>query len=553
MKRILFAAILLTSCERNRQPDLQLALNTINSDSLLGEIKTLSSDDFEGRKPGSDGEQKTILYMQREFQQMGLKPGNPDGTYLQNVPLAGITSKSQPTLEVKGRELSLVDKKDYIAVSSRYVPQVDVAKSDIVFVGYGVVAPEYGWDDYKGVDVRGKTILMLINDPAIPDPQNPSKLDDKMFKGEAMTYYGRWTYKYEIASEKGAAAAIIIHETGPAGYPFEVVADSWGSENFGIQRPDNNAGRVGVEGWITYDKAAELCRMAGLDLASLKKAAIQKDFKPVPLPGAAASFKLENKLRKIDSHNVVAKLEGSDPALKDQYVIYTAHWDHLGKDPDLKGDQIYNGAADNASGSGGLLEIARAYTKLSPAPKRSILFLSVTAEEQGLLGARYYAANPLYPLKNTLADINMDVLNTWGKTKDLTIIGLGNSTLDDTATEILKEHGRTVQGDPDPGKGSFYRSDHFEFAKQGVPALDPDPGTDYIGKPPDYGKQKRDYYTANDYHKPSDEVKPDWDLSGAVDDLRVFFEIGYRVADEQQIPTWKPGTEFKAKREEMMK
>lgn len=552
-KTLLAIPLFLLGCGQNPQANFQLALNTINAESLLGEIKTLSSDDFEGRKPGSAGETKTILYLTQQFRMMGLKPGNPDGTFIQNVPLAGITSKSAPDIEVKGRKLSLVDKKDYIALSSRYVPETEIAKSDIVFVGYGVVAPEYGWDDYKGVDVKGKTILMLINDPAIPDPANPSKLDDKMFKGEAMTYYGRWTYKYEIASQKGAAAAIIIHETGPAGYPFEVVSGSWGGENFGIVRPDNNMGRVAVEGWMTWDKAAELCRMAGLDLAALKKAAIQKEFKPVPLPGASASFKIENKLRKIDSHNVVAKLEGSDPALKDQYVIYTAHWDHLGRDPELKGDQIYNGAADNASGTAGLLEIARGYTNLSPAPKRSILFLAVTAEEQGLLGTQFYAANPLYPLKNTLADINMDVLNTWGKTKDLTLIGLGNSTLDDTAAEVLKKHGRTVSGDPDPGKGSFYRSDHFEFAKQGVPALDPDAGTDYIGKPADYGKQKRDYYTTNDYHKPSDEVKPDWELSGAVDDLRVFFEIGYRVAQDQTIPEWKPGTEFKAKRDAMMK
>lgn len=554
MKKTLLAfPLLLVSCAKTPQAILQPALDTINADSLLSEIKTLSSDDFEGRKPGSPGEQKTIAWIEQQFRQMGLKPGNPDGTYLQSVPLAGITSKSQPDIEVKGRKLAMTDKKDYIALSSRYVPEVNVTKSDIVFVGYGVVAPEYGWDDYKGVDVKGKTILMLVNDPAIPDPNDPSKLDEKMFKGAAMTYYGRWTYKYEIASDKGAAAAIIIHETGPAGYPFEVVADSWGGENFGIQRPDNNAGRVAVESWMTYDKAAELCRMAGLDLAALKKAAISKDFKPVPLPGAIASFKINNTLRKIDSHNVLARLEGSDPALKDQYVVYTAHWDHLGRDPELKGDQIYNGAADNASGTAGLLEIARGYTKLSPAPKRSILFIAVTAEEQGLLGTGYYAANPLYPLKNTLADINMDVLNTWGKTKDLTLIGLGNSTLDDTASEVLKEHGRTVVGDPDPGKGSFYRSDHFEFAKQGVPALDPDAGTDYIGKPPDYGQQKRDYYTEHDYHKPSDEVKPDWDLSGAVDDLRVFLEIGYRVAQNPQIPEWKPGTEFKAKRDAMMK
>ena len=248
--------------------------------------------------------------MQKQFQDMGLKPGNPDGTYLQNVPLAGITSTPHTDISVKGKKLPLVDKKDYIALSSRYVSQVDVKNSDIVFVGYGVVAPEYGWDDYKDVDVKGKTILMLVNDPAIPDPNDPSKLDDKMFKGAAMTYYGRWTYKYEIASDKGAAAAIIIHETGPAGYPFEVVSASWGGENFGIQRPDNNAGRVAVEGWMTYDKAAELCRMAGLDLAALKKAAIRKDFKPVPLAGATAGFKIENTLRKIDSHNVIAKLEG---------------------------------------------------------------------------------------------------------------------------------------------------------------------------------------------------------------------------------------------------
>jgi len=545
--------LVLASCSRNQQTNLQPALDAISADSLLSEIKTLSSDEFEGRKPGSPGEEKTIAYMQQQFRQIGLKPGNPDGTYLQNVPLAGITSKSQPDIAVKGRRLSLVDKKDYIALSSRYMPEVAVKGTDVVFVGYGVVAPEYGWDDYKDVDVKGKTILMLINDPAIPDPNDPSKLDDKMFKGSAMTYYGRWTYKYEIASQKGAAAAIIIHETGPAGYPFEVVSGSWGGENFGIQRPDNNMGRVPVEGWITYDKAGELCRMAGLDLTALKKAAIQKDFKPVTLPGATAGFKIENTLRKIDSHNVVARLEGSDPALKDQYVIYTAHWDHLGRDPELKGDQIYNGAADNASGSAGLIEIARAFSKLSPAPKRSILFLSVTAEEQGLLGTEYYAENPLYPLKNTLADINMDVLNTWGRTKDLTLIGLGNSTLDDTTTEVLKAHDRTVGGDPDPGKGSFYRSDHFEFAKQGVPALDPDAGTEYIGKPAGYGKEKRDYYTEHDYHKPSDEVKPDWDLSGAVDDLRIFFEVGDKVARTVTFPTWKSGTEFKTKRDEMMK
>jgi Zn-dependent M28 family amino/carboxypeptidase len=543
----------LGSCSQDPSAQLKPALDTINADSLLSEIKTLSSDDFEGRKPGSEGERKTIAYMEKEFRDTGLKPGNPDGTYLQKVPLAGIASKPEAEFSVRGKKLKADLKKDYIVFSPRYTPRVDVKNSDVVFVGYGVVAPEYGWDDFKNVDVRGKTIVMLVNDPQIPDPKDPSKLDDSMFKGRAMTYYGRWTYKYEIASQKGAAAAIIVHETGPAGYPFDVVVGSWSGENFGIVRPDNNMSRVPVEGWMTYAKVSDLCRMAGLDLAALKQSALKKDFKPVALPGAKASFRIENTLRQIDSHNVVAKLEGSDPARRDEYVIYTAHWDHLGRDTSLQGDQIFNGAADNASGSAGLIEIARAYTKLRTPPKRSILFLSVTAEEQGLLGAEYYAENPLYPLNKTLADINMDGLNTWGRTKDMILVGQGNSTLDDTTVDVLKEHNRTTSPDAEPEKGFFYRSDHFEFAKQGVPALDPDAGVDYIGKPAGYGRQKRDYYTEHDYHKPSDEVKTDWDLSGAVEDLRVFFEVGYRVAQGDKYPEWKPGTEFKAKRDAMMK
>ena len=494
MKRTALVFLLvLGACSRSQSPDsainLAPALDTINADSLMGEIKTLSSDEFEGRKPASAGEQKTIDYMQQQFKQIGLKPGNPDGSYLQNVPLAGILSKPTVNLSVQGRTLPLTNKKDYIAISARYVPETDVKASDIVFVGYGVVAPEYNWDDYKDVDVKGKTILMLINDPPIPDPSDPSKLDAKMFGGKAMTYYGRWTYKYEIATQKGAAAAIIIHETGPAGYPFEVVSGSWGNENFSVQRADNNMGRVPVEGWITWDKANALTKMAGLDLAALKKSAIQKDFKPVTLPNATAAFKIENTLRKVDSHNVIAKLEGSDPKLKDQYVVYTAHWDHFGRDPQLKGDQIFHGARDNASGTAGLLEIARGFSKLQPAPKRSILFLSVTSEEQGLLGSEFYALNPFYPIKNTVADFNMDELNVWGKTKDLTIIGSGKSTLEDTLADVLKSHGRTTAPDPEPEKGRFYRSDHFEFAKQGVPALYVEPGIDFIGKPAGFGEQ----------------------------------------------------------------
>jgi Zn-dependent M28 family amino/carboxypeptidase len=541
----------LTGCS-TKPVDLQPALNSITADGILNHIKVLASDEYEGRAPASKGEELTIQYLTGQFEKLGLKPGNPDGSYVQKVPLVGITSHTEADFAVKGRKLALTPKTDYIASSERSVPEIQVTDSPVVFVGYGVVAPEYHWDDYKDVDVKGKTMLILVNDPPIPDAADPSKLDDKMFKGRAMTYYGRWTYKYEIASAKGAAAVLIVHETGPAGYPFEVVSGSFGRENFTIQRPDKNMSRVPVEGWITYAKAEELCKLAGQDLAALKKAAIQKDFKPVALD-AKASFTVKNDLRDVDSHNAIAKLEGSDARLKDQYVMYTAHWDHEGRDPALKGDQIYNGAIDNASGVAGLLEIAQAYTKLNPAPKRSILFLSITAEEKGLLGSEYYAENPLYPLKNTLADINMDGLNQWGKTKDLVIVGLGNSTLDDIAAEVAKSQGRVIVPDAEPEKGFYYRSDHFEFAKVGVPALDADAGIDYIGKPAGYGQKKRDEYTMNDYHKPSDEVKPDWDLSGAVEDLQLFFQVGYRVAEAAQFPEWKPGTEFKAKRDAMMK
>jgi Zn-dependent M28 family amino/carboxypeptidase len=548
---LLFPVLLLVSCAPP-QAELKPALDSITAEGTLAHIKVLASDEFEGRAPASKGEELTIKYLTDQFQKLGLKPGNPNGTYLQNVPLVGITSHPETDIRVKGKKLALTPKTDYIAGTERSVAEVKVTDSPVVFVGYGVVAPEYGWDDYKDVDVKGKTMLILVNDPAVPDADDPSKLDEKMFKGKAMTYYGRWTYKYEIATAKGAAAVLIVHETGPAGYPFEVVSGSFGRENFTIQRPDKGAGKVAVEGWITYAKAAELCKLAGKDLAELKKAAVRKDFRPVALD-AKASFAVKNDLRNVDSHNVIAKLDGSDPKLKDEYVIYTAHWDHEGRDETLKGDQIYNGAMDNASGTAGLLQIAAAYTKLNPAPKRSILFLSVTAEEKGLLGSEYYAENPLYPLKKTLADINMDGLNQWGKTKDVVIIGLGNSTLDDVTTAIAKEQGRVVVADAEPEKGFYYRSDHFEFAKVGVPALDADAGLDYTGKPAGYGMKKRNEYTENDYHKPSDEVKPDWDLSGAVEDLQLFFQVGYRVAQGEQLPEWKAGNEFKAKRVAMMK
>ncbi len=525
-------------------------IESITSSDLMRHIDRLASDEFEGRAPGTKGEELTVNYLTEEFRKMGLKPGNPDGSYVQAVPLAGYTPKPEMSFQVGGRKMALKND-DFLARSLRYVPEVKVENSDVVFVGYGVVAPEYGWDDFKGVDVKGKTVVFLINDPAIPDPSDPSKLDDKMFKGKAMTYYGRWTYKFEIASEKGAAAAIIVHETGPAGYPMAALA-SWRQENFDIRTPDKNMSRVAVESWISDPAARSLFKAAGQDFDALKKAALSKDFKPVSL-AAKADIDIKTTLREVDSRNVVAVLEGSDPVAKNEYVVFTAHWDHMGRDESLKGDQIFNGALDNASGTSVLLEIAEAFTKLKTPPKRSIIFLAVTAEEKGLLGAKYYATKPLYPLNRTLANFNVDGFNQWGRTKDISIVGYGNSTLDDLLSEIATAKGRTIKPDAEPEKGFFYRSDHFEFAKQGVPALYTDSGTEFIGKPADYGMKKRDEYTTNDYHKVSDEVKPDWDLAGAVEDTQLFFEVGLRVAQTDKWPEWKPGTEFKAKREAMLK
>jgi len=547
MKRILYRTISLSlalalgACaagDRAGVPaEVRSALEGVTSDRLMEHITILASDEFEGRAPGTVGEELTVEYLEEQFRSLGLAPGNPDGTYIQEVPLVGITTKSEATFRVGGKAFSPRPLEDYVAVTRRVQPQVDLRGSELVFVGYGIIAPEYDWDDYKGADLSGKTLVMLVNDPD--------------FRGEAMTYYGRWTYKYEIAAELGASGAIIVHETGPAGYPWEVVTGSWGSENFDIRPEDGNMGRAAVESWITLDFARELFAAAGHDFDDLKEAATSRDFEPVPLNGTA-DFSLRNTLREVDSRNVLAKVEGSDPELKDEYIIYTAHWDHLGKDESLEGDQIYNGAADNASGTAALLEMARAYAALPEAPDRSILFLAVTAEEQGLLGSKYYASSPLYPLEKTLANINMDVMNQWGRTRDIVIVGYGNSTLDDLLESEARAQGRVIVPDPEPEKGFFYRSDHFEFAKQGVPALYIDSGIEFIGKPEGYGEQKRAEYTENDYHKPSDEIKPDWDLSGAVEDTQLLFMVGYRIAMGEHYPEWNPGTEFKAVRDEML-
>ncbi len=528
------------------------ALDAITADELLKHIKVLSSDEFEGRAPGSKGEELSVKYITEQFKSLGLKPGNPNGSYTQEVPLAGIISTPTASFSIDGKPaMPLQFPDDYVASSARLQDNIAVQNSDMVFVGYGIVAPEYGWDDYKSVDVKGKTILMLINDPPLPDPNDPAKLDDKMFKGKAMTYYGRWTYKYEIAAAKGAAAAVIIHETEPAAYPYSVVKTSWSKENFEIDAPDKNAGAVQVRSWITLDVAKKLLSESGQDFDNLKKMALSKEFKPVPI-NAKANFTVKQQVRSFKSHNVIGKLEGSDTALKDEFVIYSAHWDHLGRHPELQGDQIFNGALDNASGVATILAIAKGYTKLDPAPKRSILFLATTAEEAGLLGAKYYAEHPLYPLDKTLADINVDGVNPIGKSHDIEDISFGNSTLDDLLADAAKQQGRIVNPNTQPEKGTFYRADNFEFSKVGLPSLYTARGIEIVGKPAEYGKQKRDEYVAHDYHQASDQIKPDWDLSGAAQDAQLLFEVGYEVANGSQFPEWKPGNEFKAKRDAMM-
>jgi Zn-dependent M28 family amino/carboxypeptidase len=531
---------------------LKPGLDAITPDGMLAHVKALASDGFEGRAPGSKGEELSIKYISDQFKTIGLKPGNPDGTYFQEVPLAGITSDPHLTFAVAGKppiELKFPD--DFVASSARLQNEIKVDNSDVVFVGYGVVAPEYSWDDYKDVDVRGKTILMLIGDPPVPDPKDPSKLDEQMFKGRAMTYYGRWTYKYEIAAQKGAAAAVIIHETEPAAYPWQVVRSSWSKENFELDSPDKNLGAVEARSWITLDVAKKLLADCGQDYDALKRAAVTKEFRPIAL-NAKAKIEVKQTLRSLRSHNVIGKLEGSDPKLKDDYLLYTAHWDHLGRHPELQGDQIFNGAVDNASGCAAVLQLAAAFAKLNPPPKRTVLFMCTTAEEAGLLGAKWYSQHPLYPLEKTLADINIDSMNVWGKARDIEDTSYGFSTLDDMLAEAAKRQGRVAIPNARPEKGSIYRADNFEFSKVGLPSLYIGKGEHLLSRPLN-APLRSDEFDLKDYHQITDEIRPDWDLSGAVQDVDLLLEVGYQVANGDKFPEWKRGNEFKPKRDAMMK
>ncbi|MCY4661714.1 MAG: M28 family metallopeptidase [Acidobacteria bacterium] len=510
----------------------------IGAETLLAATETLASDEFEGRAPGSEGETKTVAFLTEEFSALGLTPGNPDGTWVQQVPLVGITPLPGDKLVVTsgGESRTLEPAADYVASTKHVVDEVSVSDAEFVFVGYGARAPEYDWDDFGDADLSGKILLFLVNDPPLDD----------IFGGPAMTYYGRWTYKHEIAAELGAAGSFVIHETGPAGYPWEVVGSTPYAEAFDLVAADDNLSRATVEGWVQRATAETLFEMAGRDFETAKQQAAERAFQPIPL-GVTGSLRVRNELRRIDSQNVVARIEGS--GAPDEVVMYVAHWDHMGVDPSLEGDQIFNGAADNATGTAGLIEIARAFREAPEPPRRSILFLAVTAEEQGLLGSRHYGENPLYPAGQTVAALNMDVLNQWGRTRDLTIVGMGQSGLDAVAAEVAAGLGRTLAPDPEPEKGFYYRSDHFSFAKAGIPAFYADPGVEYLDKPEGYGIEKRTEYTANDYHQVSDEVKPDWDLSGALEDLTFLYRMGARLADGDEWPAWSETSEFRVIRE----
>jgi len=526
----------------SRLPDVDAA-------AAFAHIKTLASDQFEGRLPGTRGEELTVDYLTRQFKAAGLEPGNPDGTFIQKVPLIGISSAGMSPLVVEGagQKLSFAPIDEVVAFSQRATESIALDSSDMVFVGYGVQAPELRWDDYKGVSVKGKTIVVLVNDPPVPDPEAPGQLDPKTFGGRAMTYYGRWTYKYEKAAELGAAGVLIVHETGPAGYPFAVV-QGFGTERFDLVAADKNMGRAAVQGWLSLDAATRLFAAAGLDYQKLKAQATARDFKPVPL-NLKASMSFRQKLRTVESRNVVARLTGSDPTLKDEVVVCPAHRDHLGSGKPRAGspDTIYNGAVDNASGTSAVLEIARAMKKATPPPKRSILFMAVTAEEQGLLGSEYYCKSPLYPLSKTLANINSDSnMPMWGRTRDVIVVGMGASDLDDTLRVAAAEQGRTLKPDEEPEKGSYYRSDHFNFAKVGVPSLNVKAGIDYRGLPDGFGRQKREYYTAHDYHSPSDQPNPNWTTEGYAEQAKLLLAVGYRIAMAPKFPEWKPGNEFRA-------
>jgi Zn-dependent M28 family amino/carboxypeptidase len=528
------------SCSQAHQEEIKNEI-PFNRDSLTRHIMVLASDSFEGRKPFSAGETKTVQYMENAFRSLGLAPGNGD-SYLQDVPMVQITLSADSVMKFNSSKgnFTLQKLKDYVISTQNTDSLITLDKDELIFAGYGVVAPEYHWNDYAGINVKGKVVIVMVNDPGF------GTADSSLFKGREMTYYGRWTYKFEEASRQGAKACLIIHNTEAAAYPFSVVQNSWGSSNLYLDARGSREFHTALQGWISADATKKILAAAGKD-SSLLVSANTRGFKAVSLK-ETVSTKVRVQATYNISHNVIAKINGIKRPT--EVIIYTAHWDHLGiGKPDAKGDSIYNGALDNASGSAALLEMARAFQNLPEKPERTVIFLSVTGEEQGLLGSEFYARHPLYPLKTTVANLNMDVVNPHEKTKDVVVTGKGQSELEDYVTDAVKIQGRYITPESHPEGGHFFRSDHFSFAKVGVPALDLSSGTDVVGKGKEYGQKLKQDYTTNHYHTPSDEFDSSWTFAGGMEDMDLLFIIGKRLAFETSWPKWKSGSEFRLIRE----
>ncbi len=525
-------------------PAAEKAAKEITDDYMRGIIVEISDDRYEGRGPGTEGDAAARKYLARRMAELGLEPGAADGSWEQPFDLVGINA-SQPetwTFEGHGESLTLQQWDDFIVGSGVQDERSAFANAEVVFVGYGIQAPEYDWDDYKGVDLGGKVLLIMNNDP---------DWDPELFAGEMRLWYGRWDYKYLSAARQGAAGAIIIHTSPSAGYPWQVVQTSWTGVQFEL--PAGDEPRSQVNGWVTEDTARELVAMAGHDLDDLREAAYNRDFRPVPL-GISTSLEMDVDITRVQSANVLGLITGSDPELRDEVVIYTAHHDHLGVGtPNEDGDAIYNGAMDNATGVAQVMAIAKAIKALPEAPRRSVLINLVGAEEQGLLGSEYYAANPTFAPGKIAANLNYDGGNIWGHTHDVTFIGLGKSTIDEIATLIAEEQGRVVKPDQFADKGYFYRSDQFSFAKIGVPAMYLDTGTDFVDRPPEWGREQQNHYTEVNYHQPTDEYDPSWDLGGMIADALLGYWTGLAIANADDMPTWSPGDEFEAARIEALK
>jgi Zn-dependent M28 family amino/carboxypeptidase len=520
-----------------------MAADTIRPAELLGVVRFLSDDLLGGRSPGSTGDQIAQRYLATELEKLGYAPGSPDGTYLQAFDVVGVKSKSTGLTLSRGAErTSLEPWADYVAAAGTEAPTVGLAGNEVVFVGYGIVAPEYKWDDYKGADLKGKVLLFMNNDP---------EDDPEIFAGKTRLYYGRWDYKYEMAARMGAAGAIIIHTTPSASYPWQVVQTSWSGENFSL--PFDGTPDVPVKMWFTENASRRLVRMAGKDLDALVASAKRRDFHPVSL-GVGVTLELRNEIRRTKTANVIGRLAGSDPVLSREAVLYTAHHDHLGTNEDAKPgeDAIYNGALDNASGCATVLAIAKAFTALPVRPERSVLVAFVAGEERGLLGSLYLARHLPLPAARIAADINVDGASIWGRTRDVGVIGLGKSTLDASIRMIAAWQGRTVVPDAFPDHGTFYRSDQFSFAGMGIPAAYLNAGTDVIGRPTGWGRDRQMEFEAKHYHQPSDELRPDWNTDGWVEDARLLFWLGVRVANARAMPAWIPGDEFEAARKKSL-